>query len=162
MTHDEKYLFALTLQPLGIIFRTEVTDLLIRAYWEDLQDLPLAAFQSACRAARRYEKFFPVPATLRELAGFPAEHIPPAEQAWLRLRSRETRYNREALSDPLTRKVFDEMGGGYALEWGFGNWPMEQEERKRREFRSRYREAQNAQAIVMACGNGRPNVHTPQ
>jgi hypothetical protein len=69
MTHDEKPLFGLSLQPLGIIFKTEVTDLLIKAYWEDLHDLPLAAFQAACRQARRHEKFFPVPAVLREYAG---------------------------------------------------------------------------------------------
>jgi hypothetical protein len=56
------------LQPLGLIFRTEVTDLLIKAYWEDLHDLSLSAFQAACRQARRQEKFFPVPAVLREYA----------------------------------------------------------------------------------------------
>jgi hypothetical protein len=145
--------FTISLQPLGRIFRTELTKILIDLYWEALKDLPLEDLQDACLLAIKQEKFFPVPATLRELAGYSTEFIPPAEQAWLRLRNRDGRYNREALSDPLTRKVFEEMGGGYELDWGFGNWPVEQEERKHREFLNRYREAQNAKALVVTWEN---------
>ena len=53
--------------------------MLIKAYWEDLRDLSLPAFQAACRAARRHEKFFPVPAVLRDYAAPYADRPDPPD-----------------------------------------------------------------------------------
>jgi hypothetical protein len=149
MTNDDKRDFYLTMDGIAEVFNIELSTMRKRAYFVALADLPWQAIREACQKAIRVEKFFPVPATLRELAGFPTDKRDPAEAAWHRLRNAHDRYNRAALSDPLTRQVFEAMGGGYALEWGFGNWPLEQEDRKRREFISRYHETQNANALVM-------------
>lgn len=140
--------FSLMLDALAEAFNTTLSATRKLAYWGALEDIPLDALQRACDLAIRHEEFFPVPAKLRKLAGYDSAGLPPAEAAWQRLRNVQHRYNREALADPLTREVFEAMGGGYVLEWGFGNWPLEQEDRKRREFISRYHEAQHARAIA--------------
>jgi hypothetical protein len=140
------------LEPLAVAFKTELSEARLQAYWAALADVELAAFQYACARALKEKKFFPVPATLRELAGCPVDALSPAEAAWYRLRNLSGRYNREALADPLTREVFDAMGGAYVLEWGFGNWKTEKEEAKKREFISRYHEARNAKALVRSRG----------
>jgi hypothetical protein len=160
MTNADKPTFYLRLDTLAEVFRLEISITLKRAYFAALEDLPLAALEDACRQAIKSEKFMPVPATLRELAGFPTDVLSAAESAWLALRNLACRYNREALSDPLTRTVFDAMGGGYHLDWGFGNWPLEQEDRKRREFLARYREAHNAQR-VQRVQSGAPTHEEP-
>lgn len=148
MNDDNTIEFGLLLDSLAEVYGVALSASRKVAYWAALEDIPFADLREACDRAMRYEQFFPVPATLRKLAGYATEVLPPAEAAWQRLRNLATRYNREALGDPITREVFDAMGGSYVLEWGFGNWPMEQEDRKRREFLSRYREAHNARAIA--------------
>lgn len=112
-----------------------------------LEDIPFDMLEMAMHAAIQTQEFFPTIAALRKLAGASRDVLMPEERAWLALRNRQTRYNRDALSDPMIRTVFEAMGGGYVLDWGFGNWPSEQEEMKRKEFLSRYRELRNAHAI---------------
>jgi hypothetical protein len=147
MTHDNRMDFYLSLDTVAEVFNVELSAARKRAYFAALEDIPWEALEQALHEAIRCEKYFPVPATLRELAGYATEKLPAAEAAWQRLRNLECRYNREALTDPLTKQVFEAMGGGYILEWGFGNWDLIKEDQKRREFVSRYRELQNAQAI---------------
>jgi hypothetical protein len=149
MKAQDNVAFGLMLDSLAEIFNTDVSASRKLAYWAALKDVPLDTLKAACIMAMRTETFFPVPATLRQLAGMDAHPLPAAEAAWLRLRNRTTRYNREALNDPITREVFEAMGGAYVLEWGFGNWETHEEERKRREFLSRYHEAENAQALAV-------------
>jgi hypothetical protein len=140
--------FGLTMDSLAEVFNTKLSAARKLAYWTALEELTLTELQAACDQVIRQETYFPVPATLRKLAEYD-DSLEPAERAWLRLRNTQTRYNREALSDPLTREVFEAMGGGYVLDWGFGNWPAKDEDKKRHEFLGRYREAQNARAIVL-------------
>jgi len=147
MDQKQSARFHEAMMKLAITFNTELTDLRLEIYWEQLQHVPIDAVVAACQQALQCEKFFPVPRTLLDFAGYPPETRSPGEQAWERLRNRQTRYNREALTDPLTREVFEAMGGGYLLEWGFGNWKSEKEEEKRREFLARYREAQSARLL---------------
>jgi hypothetical protein len=147
MTHKDKAKFYLMLDSLAEVFDVELSDSRKEAYAVSLQDIPLRQMTDAFTQAVRTAKYFPVPAVLRELAGYATGYTDPAEAAWIKLRNLETRYNRDALTDPLTREVFEAMGGGYVLSWGFGNWPLEQEDRKRREFMTRYQEAQHARAM---------------
>lgn len=154
MTPHDKMDFYLLLDTVAEVFNVELSATRKRAYFAALEDMPWDDMERACAEAMRSEKFFPVPATLRELAGYAAEKLPAAEAAWQQLRNLETRYNREALTDPLTREVFEAMGGGYVLDWGFGNWDLAKEDQKRREFVSRYREAQHARALAHAAPRG--------
>jgi hypothetical protein len=149
VSNDDKLTLYLALDSVAEVFNVTLSPTRKQAYGDALSDLPVEAIRQACDRAIRREKFFPVPATLRELAGCPVETLSHAEAAWQALRNMSTRYNREALSNPITRIVFDAMGGGYVLEWGFGNWPLDQEDRKRREFLSRYREASMAHALTI-------------
>jgi hypothetical protein len=163
VSNDNKLTLYLALDSVAEVFNVVLSPTRKQAYGEALSDIPLDAILQACAVAIRTEKFFPVPATLRELAGFPVETLSQAERAWQALRNLRTRYNREALADPLTRQVFDAMGGAYILDWGFGNWPLDQEDRKRREFLSRYREAQNAQALTITRnGSQTPSATTEE
>jgi len=148
MTHDDRLDFYLALDTVAEVFNVELSAARKRAYFAALEDVAWDAIERAMHEAIRCEKYFPVPATLRELAGYATEKLPAAEAAWQRLRNLECRYNREALRDPLTKQVFEAMGGGYILDWGFGNWDLTKEDQKRREFVSRYRELQHAQAIA--------------
>jgi hypothetical protein len=148
MTPNEGTAFGLMIDSLAEVFGTQISAARKLAYWHALEELTLEELRDACALAVRQETFFPMPATLRKLAGYD-DSLTPAERAWVRLRNTQTRYNREALSDPLTREVFEAMGGGYILEWGFGQWPSKDEEKKRQEFLGRYREAQNARALAV-------------
>jgi hypothetical protein len=148
MTLDDYADFLLAMDAVAEIFPIELSATRKDAYFAALADIPWGKVEEAFHAAIRCEKFFPVPATLRELAGYAVQKLPAAEAAWQRLRNVECRYNREALDDPMTRQVFEAMGGGYVLEWGFGNWDLTKEDQKRREFVSRYRELQHAEAIA--------------
>lgn len=150
MTNNDRVDFYLALDTVAEVFNVELSATRKRAYFAALEDVPWDAIEVAFRDAIRLEQFFPVPATLRELAGYITERLPAAEAAWNRLRDIEKRYNRDALNDPITREVFEAMGGGYVLEWGFGNWDLVLEDRKRKEFLGRYRELQQARAIEAA------------
>jgi hypothetical protein len=149
MEPQEAVAFGLALDSLAEVFGTQLSTARKMAYWDALEELTLDEVKAACAKAIRSESFFPVPATLLRLAGHGVEEIvPQADAAWIALRNKQQRYNRESLADPIIREVFEAMGGGYVLEWGFGNWPAEKEEQKRREFLSRYREVQHARTIA--------------
>lgn len=118
----------------------------LKIYAETLDDIPIEDALHACDLwLLKDTPFFPKPGQLRALAG--ARTTPQglsdllrtrALQAWHNLRNPETRYNAWALADPITQHVFQLMGGGYVLEWGFGNWDGIYEEHKRREFIQHY------------------------
>lgn len=155
MTEMETQEFLMMLDTVAEVFDVELSDARKTAYLVALQDIPHEALRRACEEAIRTGKYFPVPGVLRDLAGYGMTPTDPAEAAWIRLRNLQTRYNREALEDPITKAVFEQMGGGYVLTWGFGNWALEKEDQKRREFISRYNEARNAQVI----GTRRAAIH---
>jgi hypothetical protein len=68
MNAQDQSSFVNALEPLAIIFKTELTELRLMIFWEDLIDLPIDAVEYACRMHRRDELKFPVPAELRTLA----------------------------------------------------------------------------------------------
>jgi hypothetical protein len=68
MTPQQKQEFVIAIEPLAIAFKTELSEARLHVYWMALHDVGLEAFQYACAEALRIEKFFPVPATLREYA----------------------------------------------------------------------------------------------
>lgn len=68
MKSVDRQAFAISLQYLAVVFKTELTTPFLEAYWMALEDLPLEAVQCACARALRHETFFPVPAILRDYA----------------------------------------------------------------------------------------------
>lgn len=84
MSNPAKERFAALLADLGVLYAREVTPTLVRLYWEDLGDYPLAAIEAACLAHRRDPergRGFPKPADLLARLGGAQQHLP-AEVAW--------------------------------------------------------------------------------
>jgi hypothetical protein len=121
------------------VFNQECSEQAYLIYFEDLSDLPLPSVLNAIRKARQTQVFFPKPVELRKLAGAPETCSPSPEYikdlaliSWDSLRRLSgTAFNEEALSDPITMRVFKQMGGRRY----FGTWDYVREEAwKKREF----------------------------
>jgi hypothetical protein len=62
---DHKFEFAKAIEGLGVIYGKEITDVLLRVYWDVLKDVPIEQFKSAVAAHIALEKWFPKPCELR-------------------------------------------------------------------------------------------------
>ena len=65
MSKETKLRFAATIEQLGVIYQTEITDLLLRAYWQALQDVPIDDLEREAASHITLSKFFPKPCELR-------------------------------------------------------------------------------------------------
>ena len=65
MSKETKLRFAATIEQLGVIYQTEITDLLLRAYWLALEDVPIDDLEREAASHITLSKFFPKPCELR-------------------------------------------------------------------------------------------------
>ena len=147
MEPQDSVRFFQALNAMSLMFSDEMTIARQKLYWATLSGpLTIEEWEAACLQALTCETFHkvPLPAVLLSYAKQyrdaqqPRSHPLTPEEAWGRLRLTGQRYAKAALADPLTKIVFEAMGGAYATTWGFGNWPAEQEPYKYREFLSHY------------------------
>lgn len=69
MHASEKKQFAEAMVTLGMVFGVELQTPALRAYWEDLADLPWTQVEHGMRACRRLCRFMPRPVDIRDHAG---------------------------------------------------------------------------------------------
>ena len=60
----QKLRFAALIEQLGVVYQTEITDLLLRAYYEALKDVPLDDLERAVAAHIALQRWFPKPSEL--------------------------------------------------------------------------------------------------
>ena len=65
MSKETKLRFAATIEQLGVIYRTEISDLLLRAYWQALKDVSITDLEREAALHIASSKFFPKPCELR-------------------------------------------------------------------------------------------------
>lgn len=61
---NEKLRFAALIEQLGVVYQTEITDLLLRAYYEALKDVPIDDLERAVAAHIALQRWFPKPSEL--------------------------------------------------------------------------------------------------
>jgi hypothetical protein len=112
MRAEDREAFGIAMMPLAAVFRVQLSETLLEAYWLALVDLPLEAVQAAVVAALRSCQHMPPPAQLRLLAGeLPATER--AERAWGALRAAIRRHGRYCDFDlgPVGNAAVRALGG---------------------------------------------------
>jgi hypothetical protein len=110
MTRDDYEAFAIALGGVAVAMAESLTPERIDVYFADLADVPLAAVEAACAAARRTRTFFPKVAELRALAGCAPPDVGLVE-ALLCEHMRGIGNWRKPPEDPFLKLVVQRLGG---------------------------------------------------
>lgn len=154
MTRQEKEAVVGKLFRLAFLLGVDVKEERLFGYVDSLNDLNISAVLDGVDSVIKSWKYphFPNIADIREAAGCvdggnPVEAR--AVAAWTKLRGKLGQaYDRTGFADdPIAKKVFNAMGGGYTTPDGFGRWSTEQDPWKRKEFIRLYMEAAKVRAV---------------
>ena len=128
------------LQKLAVFFDKPLTEERMALFLEKISLLAPEQFNQAIEYAMEQCVFFPVPAQLFELVGVELPTAQVEQEAsveWLKLRRPGCFVDKLNLSR-LVLRVVNEMGGRGNYPSSFGNWPVEQEPYRKKEFLHRY------------------------
>lgn len=133
MSKEHKLRFAAIIEQLGVVYQADITDLLLRAYWLALEDVPIDDLERSAAAHIALQKWFPKPCELRAVDA-ECDAVRAWDAAVLAIH-RHGMYRHVDFQDTVINAVVRHLGG-----WpDFCAYDPAEEQWRRKEFIATYR-----------------------